>query len=481
MKMKLKYSVYILAAGLAFTSCKKNLDLQPITSLAGNSAFKSIDDFDAALIGLYTDFRSASYYNGNHGTMTDIMTDNLYETNNSLVNFARIANWLYITNDGFMFNSFIQPYVAISDANIIISKIGEFKAQKPQKHNRILAQAYAARAIAHFDLLKSYANDLARNSTDVGISIKKDLAITLPPRNTVKEVYDQIYSDLQQALTLFADIDAPINSNTAKASIDATVAKAAMARVALYAGDYQTAIDFSTQAIAVVPVATRTQYAGIWSDASVADVIWAVQNNTAAEGQPTIQLITYVNPGARNTFGIHPSLINLYDKTNDIRFNTFYFIHSNAGGFQNYASQKFKGKAGSDNSVVNFKVFRSSEMLLIRAEARARLGGATEAQGLADLNQLRSLRITGATPLVLTGQALLNEIQNERRRELAIEGHRWYDLKRTTRTVNRPLTGIGNANPQVATSLPSSSPKWTWPIPQAEIDVNKSVTQNPGY
>ena len=114
-------------------------------------------------------------------------------------------------------------------------------------------------------------------------------------------------------------------------------------------------------------------------------------------------------------------------------------------------------------------------MYLIRAEAYARLGGVNEALGLADLNDLRAARINGYIPEVLTGTDLINAIFLERVKELEAEGHRFFDLKRTTRTINRPSCSS-------FCTLDPSDRSWTWPIPQPEIDANPNILpQNPGY
>ncbi len=130
-------------------------------------------------------------------------------------------------------------------------------------------------------------------------------------------------------------------------------------------------------------------------------------------------------------------------------------------------------------NVVNWKVLRTGEMYLIRAEARALQGGAKEVSGLADLNELRAARITGYTSAVLTGQALLDEIALERRKELLGEGHRWFDLKRTTRMINR----TDAVQTSTKTTLAPTAREWVWPIPQAEIDANPNIKaqQSPGY
>jgi starch-binding outer membrane protein, SusD/RagB family len=112
-------------------------------------------------------------------------------------------------------------------------------------------------------------------------------------------------------------------------------------------------------------------------------------------------------------------------------------------------------------------------MYLIRAEAYARKGD--DVNALADLNTLRAARISGYTNVVLAGQALKDAIELERRKELICEGHRFFDLKRTTRTINR-------ANCSSFCTLGPTDREWTWPIPQPEIDANANILpQNPGY
>ncbi len=117
---------------------------------------------------------------------------------------------------------------------------------------------------------------------------------------------------------------------------------------------------------------------------------------------------------------------------------------------------KYLGKGTARDGAVNFKAFRTAEMYLIRAEANARSGNGAAA---------------------LSGAALLDAIANERRRELFVEGHRWFDLKRTTRTIARQ----GCRPPATACNLAANNFRWTWPIPNNEILANSNVTQNNGY
>jgi hypothetical protein len=106
-------------------------------------------------------------------------------------------------------------------------------------------------------------------------------------------------------------------------------------------------------------------------------------------------------------------------------------------------------------------------------------GAAKATLGLNDLNTLRAARINNYVNEVLTGQALLDAIALERRRELVGEGHRWFDLKRTTRSLNRTDVTL---NSTVRTLAPTAR-EWVWPVPQTEIDANENIStqQSPNY
>ena len=481
MKLNNKFLLLLLAAfSVASTSCKKNLDLSPPFQLTTSNAFNNLEDCNQGLAAVYAGFASSNYMNGFQTVLSESLADNVYETLESLVNYQRVANWSYQSDEFYMGEIWRTLYNTIYQANTVLVNVERFSGENTKKYNRIKGQALAARAIAHFDLLRGYANNLDRNSTDLGIPVKVDLLITTPARNTVKQVYDSIYSDLSTAKTLLNDVDISINSGTNKGFIDIWGAQAALARVALYAKDYPTAISNATAIINQFPLANAATFPSIWNDASQAEVVWSLVNNSGDPGSPFPSADVMSFRFDRNTFGILPSLVSLYNQAADVRFSTYYFLRNTQGGSNNFALQKFKGKGSASDNLVNFKVFRSAEMYLIRAEANANTSG-NEAAANTDLNTLKTARIAGYTNQTLSGPALIAEIATERRRELAGEGHRWYDLKRTTRTVTRVMTGIGNANASVATSLPSSSKKWVFPIPEVERRANSSIVQNDGY
>jgi starch-binding outer membrane protein, SusD/RagB family len=395
----------------------------------------------------------------------------LNETSESLGNYQTMSTWTYAEDEPNIAATWQAAYRVISQANLVLRDIDDFASSDAGAVNRIKAQALAIRALAHFDLLRYWVEDYDRNSTKPGIPY-----ITVfdyeqkPSRGTVKETYDHIETDLLQAKTLLnSGLDKTINA-TGRAYIDINGVNAILARVSLYSNQLDNAIQYSTLVINSIPLSTRTNFPNIWTDASTSEVIWSVSFN-AGEGR--IGDPVYFVPNNRSSYRPNPTLITMYDQVNDIRYSSYFQVRSNRLVLSKYLAKA--AQVSRPDGITNFKAFRTGEMYLIRAEAYARKGGANEALALADLNTLRAARIAGFVAGTETGAALINAIALERRKELISEGHRWFDLKRTTKTINR-------TNCSVFCTLSSSSRAWTWPIPIGEINANPNILpQNPGY
>jgi hypothetical protein len=285
-------------------------------------------------------------------------------------------------------------------------------------------------------------------------------------------VYDNIFTDLSAAAAALADVDQPVNTS-ARSRIDLLAVRAMQARVNLYAGQWQDAINAASPVIAARPLASAAEFPLIWTDKTNTEILWAVSFETVADGVPYDNV--YFVRGNRAEFKPAAQLLALYDQTNDVRYASYF---TNTGGRLVVAKHIGRDNGSNRNGVVNWKSYRVAEMYLIRAEANYRLNKETEAR--ADLNALRAARITGFTAGNETGAALLNAILLERRKELAFEGDRFFDLKRLNKTaINRCPSTIDS--PSTICQLPSTSRAWAWPIPFDETNVNPNVLQNPGY
>jgi hypothetical protein len=267
------------------------------------------------------------------------------------------------------------------------------------------------------------------------------------------------------ARDLMQDLDQDINP-AGRAYIDDPAVAGILARVGLYSKQYDSAIKYSTIAIDAIPLATITQFPNIWTDASNAEVLWSAVFNS---GEGRIGDPVYFVPSNRSSYRPNPTLVTLYDPT-DVRLTSYTALRSSRRVLSKYLAKA--AQIANPDGIVNFKALRIGEMYLIRAEAYALTGD--ELLALDDLNTLRAARITGFVPGAETGQALIDAIALERRKELLGEGHRWFDLKRTTKTINRP-----NCT-NFCTLMPDDR-AWTWPIPLTELNANDNIEQNPGY
>jgi len=478
----------ILIAGLFFstTGCEKVIDKSPTHVLTSENAFESLSDVENSLSSAYSSLRVVGYYGRNMSVLPDMATDNLVQTIESLVNFLDITDWIYTPQNGTIAETWIAGFSTINNCNITINNVDKFATPATQKRvNRIKGQALALRAMVHFDMMKYFADNLDRNSTSPAIPYVKNSVLESAPtsikpsRATVKEVYDNIYADLTAASAAFADIDMPINTGSTRYKIDLIGLNAIRARVALYAKDWPIAISSSTVVIDALPLATRGVYPSIWKDQSVEEVAFASLYNTG-EFLSRLAGDVYSGPLNRSQFEGNPTLFATFDEVNDVRFGIsvrrgFATTATPVRTSARFVVTKFLGKGTAIDGVVDWKAFRTGEMFLIRAEARA--SSTQETLGLADLNMLRSARINGFVAGTEAGTALTDAIALERRKELFMEGHRWFDLKRTTRVIDR----VTISAPTTQAALPSNRREWTWPIPQGERDANVNMTQNLGY
>lgn len=468
--------------GITATSCSKVLDVNPETQLDASTRFQKLEDYRFSLLGTYSLFRDVNYYGAVEGAsnafalLPDMLADDLLSTDENLQSQVVFSAWIFSALESQVEQTWMTGYKIINQANMTLAGIDRFAEKSPDAVNRIKGQALAIRGHVHFDLLRYWVNDYSRNSTAPGIPY-----ITVvdyeqkPSRSTVKETYDKIEKDLLDALALLNSQD--VNGADERAYIDADVVKAMLARLYLYSNEMSKAIDYATQVIGQYPLADKTTFPQIWTDFTNAEVIWYVAFDA---GQGTPGGNSYVPAINYSPYSPNQDLINQYDAA-DIRPASYYAVRADGDDVDRVVFSKFQAKYTAQkrpDGIVNFKVFRVSEMYLIRAEANARLTTPDEAAANADLNTLRAARITGYTDETLNGQDLLDAIELERRKELIGEGHRFLDLKRkgiTNRKVER-------TNCAENCTLDATAPQWAWPIPQSEIDANPAIKpQNGGY
>jgi hypothetical protein len=463
---------------IVFTSCKKTVDLDPTHTINGDNFFKNIDDYDFALTGAYQRLKQNSLYGGVNGgsvflSAPDVAGDNFYSGGSAnLGAMNSMFRWNYAADDAVVQGAWDAGYLVIQQANLAMRGIERFVATDALKVNRIEGQARVIRAHAHFELLRWWAPDYDRNSTSPGIPyVDKFDVEQMPARLTVAQTYNKIEADLKTAKAMLLNTDRAIQSTTstaasARAYADAMVCDAILARMYLYANQLDSAIKYSTLVINARPLATAAEFSEIWEDASTKEVVWSLKYQA---GNAALIREIYQVSGDKASWLPVDALLNSYGAA-DVRFPAYW---SNIAG--RIVLTKYFAKptaAANPDGVVDCKLYRTGEMYLIRAEAYARKGG-LDVQALADLNALRIAR--DAAIGAETGNALKTAIQTERRKELVAEGHRFFDLKRGTRTISR------TQNCSVYCTLTSTNRAWAFPVPQTEMLANPNMQQNPGY
>jgi starch-binding outer membrane protein, SusD/RagB family len=463
-------SLTALAALLAFGlgSCSKSfVNKQPTTAVSFATALSSASALQSDLYSTYAELRLVDQYGRDWPVIGDLMADNTFlESDNS---------GRYISQFGYTVSSTDNTTTSIwSDSYNGILQTNQIIDANVAGTDEIKAQAYALRGLLYFKLVNMFAQPYTTNSTGLGVPIVLHYDVTATPgRNTVAEVYTQIISDLKKG---FATAPAYTTSSTlSKYAIEGLLARAYM-----YMGDYANALTAATEVInngpfSLTPYGT---YAAFWSNAFTrvdpVEVMYEVDcdvfNNNGFDDLGGI----YIN-GYQDIY-CSKSLALLYSGTDDRA--TVLIPGTTKRGAPAYLVNKYPNAQNSDRD--NIKVIRLSEVYLIAAEAAQRTGDEATAQTM--LATLLAQRDPSLDYSADSGPTLLADIILERRKELAFEGDRLYDLNRLGQPINR-TTNSGSAQSGNGLAIPFPSNKRVAPIPLQETLRNPTIAtqQNPGY
>ncbi len=449
-----------ILAGLAFlaflgTAC--SLDLEPIDSIGDSAAFQTIEDLEKGVTGVMATI-------GGHGIVGqgDRASDDLRYSLSNTGQGVQVHNWTYNSSTTDLAGTWNGNAALVDRANRIIAIAAKFDQEDPTV-KRIIAECVFLRAYAHFEIVRLYCPNYAADA--IGIPYKFESAVTNPSRLKQGEVYRYVLADIEASipeLNQYADRNYWVTKSAAYAL---------KARVAQYMGDWDMAIAAADEAqgIGGFRLATPAEFQGVWDDdvAEDVEVIFRARRENATLGD-------YYTRASNGDIFFHPSydLMNQYS-ADDIRYYTYFGQNEDGKDLV----IKHDGRPNDKSHVVDLKIFRVSELLLIKAEAYVNKGMNAEAETV--LNTLRAQRIVSPQPLDLsTPELALKAVQDERRRELAYEGHRFYDLRRWNQGIERSAE---DAPGNTLTTLEAGDYRFVFPIPQEEIFANDNMKQNAGY
>jgi starch-binding outer membrane protein, SusD/RagB family len=467
---------------LSFISCKKVIDIKETDLIAGDLALKTVSSNEQGLIGAY----------GRLSIDMDILLNSTFSDEvkkGEFYNAATTHEWQYSSTDITIRDNFTATtdlYVIIDRVNRVIRalpKADSTKSGDEALRKKVKGEAMFIRAFCHFELFRYYCGNYDPNGLAMPYLQTPSVDPTTPyARINMGPYFDKLKADLDTAKGLVPDNLTDINRATKLA------VSGLQARVALYMKNWPGAITYSTEYINGIPLSPRATFAGLWSDANNNELAFKLKKST---GNRLGSLFrgTSTTSGGKTLIGTitwlpSDKLWNSYDQTNDVRFGAYLKDEPilTAASRASKIISKYAGTAytTSGENIADAKIFRTGEMYLIRAEARAESGNFTGPNSAeSDINDLRTARISNYVNVTFASKTeAIDAIMLERFKELPFEGHRFWDLKRRGLPVARLASDAPTA---AATTLPANNFRFLLPIPDAEMKANKLMTQNPGY
>jgi tetratricopeptide (TPR) repeat protein len=468
MKRQLIYTTIIVAALTTVSSCKRVIDLTPDSAISAANALKNADAAQAAIIGCYDGLQSMprTFLIWGEGRADVYGPSDL-----SVVEQLQLINGNVNSNNALC--AWGDAYTTINRVNNVLKYVPNIP-NFPAKES-ILGEAYFIRALLYFYLVRTFEN--VPLITEPYYSTSQDY---FPKQAKAADVYAQVLADLLAAETRVPDTYAILIDTRGRATKGAV--RAALADYYMWKKQYQQALDITAKIIAGSPanytLVPGASYSTIFLNKNTTESIFELQfsNGTNENGNsligfflPVGQTAPTAYPGGNWLVAPSQKLKDAFE-TGDLRKNATYL---NTGSpstpwrdvNKDYGA-KYQGTiVGTQRfSDCNFILYRLADIILLRAEAYNELTQTGNA--IIELNKIRTRAGLGATAAT-TQDGVRVAIENERLKELAFEGKRYFDLLRS----GRYATVTGNTNPD-----------WVrWPIASNELLINTNLDQNHGY
>jgi hypothetical protein len=473
-----KYNVLIVVTLIVvlLSSCKKGyLEVKDSSTLNRQSYVKNLSTMQEYMKGIYL-MLSTKYELSFYTAYPALISDELKISSNGVPlsihnNWSQLADANTAGLETSMNTLWLDYYQIIRACNFVIEDIDKYASENTAKANGIKGEAYAIRALLHLKLLNIFAQHytFTADGSHPGVPYITTSDISKPySRQTVAEVYRNMIADLESAISLM-----PAKISDCR-YMSGTSAHALLARIYLNKEDFIKAKTLAIELINQHPLMSI-------NSGYPADMFKLKERPEQTE--VLFQITPYNQDGLASEFlGIYleyeyflstsdvATLIK--ENVNDIRRN---WVDNSSGIWK---VKKFpSGVAGGtayDPSIDYYvPVIRSSELFLIAAEACAKTND--EVRARVYLNAIQKRADPSIIDITVGGQALLNLIYKERRKELCFEGFRMWDLQRWKQGVHRADVFLG-----YQTDLSYPSDKAIAPIPGQDVNL-MGLQQNSGY
>lgn len=471
----LKTLLFIGLLGSLF-SCE-DLEIDPQQSLSTELAFADKQAVEGSLLGVYSLTQEWEVFGSLPQVIADFQSDNV-KFIGSFPTLQEISIYTTQADNVSIRDLWKAHYRAILAANAVVA----FTPDSPdeslttEERNQYVAEAKFMRSLLMFQLVNLFAQPINVGGEDaLGVPIVTDAfsgEIVAYPRNTVGEVHDFIINELEG---IVADLPESYESSAfTRGRATKGAANALLSRIHLYRGEWQLAAEKAKAVLDADAVYGLASNYSFWGENN-SEYVFSIQNSEIDNGRTGSggwgSYYNSAEDGGRGDTPFSDYLIAAYSD-NDKRITNLSKENVNAEGVSLLYTTKFPDVVThSDNS----PIIRTTEVVLNRAEALAQLDGINN-ESLDLINELREragLDALNASDFA-DKEAFIAQILEERRKELAFEGHRRMDLLRN----NLPL------RPESDTYFDDSKPgqnRTILPIPQRELDINAGLIQNPGY
>ena len=466
--MKLKHILPVLTIAAGAWSCSQEFtDLNPVTQRNVNGFYLTAGDMTTAINAAYKAPQLNGAYNQSYWIMQEMRSDNTDQGPDGTglgAELTVIDNFSEIATSEIVTAAYTDSYLGIARCNIVLDRIGGI-AMDANLKERIRGEALFLRSLFYYNLAVSFGR-IPLSLTEPK-SVAEGLAM---PQVAAPRVYQQLITDLQSA-------EAALPVKYAAADIGRATKGAAAAllgKVMLTAGDKAGAATVLKRIVDTYGYKLLPDYAGLWGLANKnnAESIFEVQFKGGGTGTGNAFTNAF-SPLLRQTTGAYKNrptvgMMNAFEAGDDrfLKSMDTSYVNSSGGLISHSRNDtRFITKFGKENAFnendasYNFMVLRYADVLLMLAEA---LGESPEAYGY--INQVRARAklspVSAASPGTFEDKLL-----RERRVELAFENHRWADLLRFGKA-RELMQGQGK------------NARLLFLIPQRELDINSSYTQN---
>ncbi|GGH77376.1 hypothetical protein HNQ91_004136 [Filimonas zeae] len=484
--MKYRKIIYIPALLLSLASCRKLLEVKETDLLTDQLALKTVANNESGVIGAYAGLGTEMGI-----LLNAILSDEVKK--GEFYNSATVHEWQYSSTDVTIRDNFtaVNPYYRVVDrVNRVLQALPGADSTRLTDtqafRSRLRGEALFLRAFCHFEVFRYYCNNYHADSLAMPYISQYRPDLPAMPRIKMGAYFEQLQADLTECKNLVP------NSLADVGRANKIAVAGLQARVALFMKRWDDAITYSTEYISALPLATSASFPGIWTDANNDEIAFELKRS-ASLGAKTGSLFRAVSTvvGGKTTMGTitwlaSDTLWNSYDTAKDVRFKAYFKdekLLSDAAR-PSHLVAKYAGGAytTATENVADNKILRTAEMYLIRAEAKAESAASDLGGAAADINALRAARIADYAPIGAYGskELAIADIMRERFKELAYEGFRFWDLRRKGMPVTRKASDAPTTD-ESSRVLPTGNFRFVLPIPNAEIQANKLMLQNPGY